>query len=160
MPDIRIASSEGGAFDCHIAPPKSGTGPALIVMSSIFGVDADVRGIAADLAGRGIFVAAPDLFWRGDSGPKDRSEEGVRTANARAADRVPMIEGGLRDLVDVMTALRAMPECNGRFASVGLCFGGPFALLGPARAGGWSAHGSAHALRRGLPPAGRPAPAS
>jgi carboxymethylenebutenolidase len=146
MPDIKIAASGGGEFDCYLALPTSGSGPALIIMSSIFGVDADVRGIADDLAGKGIVAAAPDLFWRGDSGPMDRTEEGRKRASERSADRVPMIEGGVQDLSDVMTALRALPECNGRFATVGLCFGGPFALLGPARLGcdaGFAFHGTA-----------------
>ena len=80
MPDIKIAATGGGEFDCYIALPGSGTGPALIVMSSIFGVDSDVRGAADDLAAKGIVVAAPDLFWRGDSGPMDRSEEGRASA--------------------------------------------------------------------------------
>ena len=39
-----------------------------------------------------------------------------------------------------------LPECNGRIAVVGLCYGGPYALLGPARLGcdaGFSFHGTA-----------------
>ena len=64
MPDIKIAASGGGEFDCYLALPESGSGPALIIMASVFGVDADVRGIADDLAAKGIVAAAPDLFWR------------------------------------------------------------------------------------------------
>ena len=37
--DIRIAASEGGAFDCYLALPGTGAGPAVIVMASVFGVD-------------------------------------------------------------------------------------------------------------------------
>lgn len=146
MPDIKITASEGGEFDCFIAPPKSGSGPALIIMASIFGVDADVRGAAEDLAAQGILVAAPDLFWRTDPGPKDRSEESRRQAAERAADRANLVETNMQDLADTMETLKAMQECNGRIAVVGLCYGGPFALLGPARLGcdaGFSFHGTA-----------------
>ena len=73
MPDIRIAASGGGDFDCTITLPESGPSPALVIMSSVYGVDEDVRGIADDLAGKGIVTAAPDLFWRGDAGPMPRT---------------------------------------------------------------------------------------
>lgn len=146
MPDIRIAASGGGEFDCYISLPGAGPGPALVIMSTIFGVDEDLRRIADDLAAKGIVVAAPDLFWRGDSGPMPRTEEGMRRANERAADRDNLIELGVQDLADVMAELKRLPECNGRIAVVGLCYGGPFALLGPARLGcdaGFSFHGTA-----------------
>lgn len=145
MPEIKIKSSDGGEFDCHLALPERGSGPALVIMSSIFGVDEDVRNAAADCAGKGIVVAAPDLFWRGDAGPMPRTEEGMRRARARAEDRDSQIEPGLRDLADVMAMLKDLPECNGRIATLGLCYGGPYAILGPARLGcdaGFAFHGS------------------
>lgn len=146
MSDINIAATGGGEFDCYLALPASGSNPALVIMASIFGIDEDVRGIADDLAAKGVVVAAPDLFWRGDSGPKDRSEEGRKQAYERAADRETLFEGNIRDLADVMAQLKSLPECNGRIAVVGLCYGGPFALLGPAKLGcdaGLSFHGTA-----------------
>lgn len=146
MPDIKIAANGGGEFDCHIALPEAGNGPALIIMSSIYGVDEDVRNAAADLAAKGIVVAAPDLFWRGDSGPMARDEEGQRRASERATDRANLVEAGIQDLADVMAAVKTLPQCNGRVATLGLCYGGPYALLGPARLGcdaGFSFHGTA-----------------
>jgi carboxymethylenebutenolidase len=145
MPDIRIAASGGGDFDCTVSLPASGPGPALVIMSSVYGVDEDVRRAADNLAAKGIVAAAPDLFWRGDSGPMPRTEEGIRRARERAADRENLIEQGVQDLADVMAELKRLPECNGRIAVVGLCYGGPYALLGPARLGcdaGFSFHGT------------------
>ncbi|MBT5050237.1 MAG: hypothetical protein HOM58_17185 [Rhodospirillaceae bacterium] len=146
MPDIKITASGDGEFDCHLALPEAGSGPALIIMPSIYGVDEDVRNAAANLAAKGIVAAAPDLFWRGDSGPMPRNEEGQRRASERAADRANLVEAGVQDLADVMAAVKALPECNGRVATLGLCYGGPYALLGPARLGcdaGISFHGTA-----------------
>lgn len=146
MPDIKIAATGGGEMDCYVALPESGTGPALIVMSSIFGVDDDVRGSADELAAKRIVVAAPDLFWRGDSGPMDRSEDGRARASARGADSANLVETNMQDLADVMAEMKRLPQCNGKIAVVGLCYGGPFALLGPARLGcdaGFSFHGTA-----------------
>ncbi len=146
MPDIRIAAAGGGEFDCYCAAPDGGSVPGVIIMCTIFGVDDDLRGIVDDLASKGVVAAAPDLFWRGDSGPKDRSEKGRTEAAARAEDRANLVETNMQDLADTMAALKAMPQCNGRIVVVGLCYGGPFALLGPARLGcdaGLSFHGTA-----------------
>jgi carboxymethylenebutenolidase len=146
MPDIKIAAADGVEFDCHVTLPASGSNPALVIMSSIFGVNEDVREAAADLAEKGVVVAAPDLFARTDPGPMDRSEDGERRARERSADRVPLIEQAVKDLADVIAVLKAMPECNGRIAVLGLCYGGPFAFLGPSRLGcdaGLAFHGTA-----------------
>lgn len=143
--DIKISAAEGGAFDCYLSLPDAGPAPAVIVMSSVYGADNDVRGNCDKAAARGYLAAAPDLFWRGDSGPMDRSEDGARRARERALDRVPIIERGIQDLADVIAHLKNRPECNGRIVVVGLCYGGPYALLGPARLGcdaGLSFHGT------------------
>lgn len=147
--DITIAATGGGEFDCYLSLPAGGPtgtpGPAVIIMSSVFGVDDDVRGDLDKLAAQGFVGVGPDLFWRGDKGPKPRTEEGDRQAKARAQPRAPLIESGIQDLSDVMDHVRGLPQCNGKFAVVGLCYGGPFALLGPTRLGvdvGISFHGS------------------
>ena len=91
MPDIKVAATGGGEFDCYVALPKSEKGPALVIMPAVFGVDDDVRKMVDDLAAKGIVAAAPDLFWRGDSGPMPRTEEGRRRATERSADRETLI---------------------------------------------------------------------
>ncbi|MDH3242443.1 MAG: dienelactone hydrolase family protein [Alphaproteobacteria bacterium] len=145
MADIKVQSSGGGEFDCHLAVPEGAPGPALIIMPAIWGVDEDIRNTARDCAEKGIVVAAPDLFWRGDSGPMPRTEDGGRRARARAENRAPQIEAGVQDLADVMAVVKGLPQCNGRVAVLGLCYGGPYALLGPARLGcdaGFAFHGT------------------
>jgi len=146
MPDIKISATGGGEIDCYCAAPDSGPVPGVVIMCTIFGVDEDLRNIVDDLASKGVVAAAPDLFWRGDSGPKDRSEKGRAEASARAADSASLVETNMQDLADTMATLRAMPQCNGRIVVIGLCYGGPFAFLGPARLGcdaGLSFHGTA-----------------
>ena len=142
----RVPAGDGGEFDCYVAPPTGkGRAPAVVIMSSVFGVDGDVRKNCDDLAAAGFLAAAPDLFWRGDAGPMDRSEEGQRRARERALDRDALIEQGVQDLADVVAHLKRRPDCNGRVAVVGLCYGGPYAILGPARLGcdaGLAFHGT------------------
>ena len=133
--NIKISASEGGAFDSYLALPESGSGPGVVIIASVYGVDGDVRDMADLLAGHGFAVAAPDPFWRGDKGPMDRSEDGMRRAAERAKDRSPIIERGVQDLADTIADLTARDQCNGRIAVIGLCYGGPYAILGPARLG-------------------------
>ncbi len=133
--DIKIPAAEGGEFDSYLSLPDGGAGPGVVIIASVFGVDGDVRDMADELAGSGFAVSAPDPFWRGDKGPMARTEDGQRRAAERAKDREPLIEQGVQDLGDTMADLKARPECNGRIAVIGLCYGGPYAILGPARLG-------------------------
>ncbi len=133
--DIKISASEGGEFDAYLALPVAGSGPGVVIIASVYGVDGDVRDMADVLAGHGFAVAAPDPFWRGDKGPMDRTEDGMRRAAERAKDREPIIERGVQDLADTIADLEARDQCNGRIAVIGLCYGGPYAILGPARLG-------------------------
>ena len=143
--DIEIAAGEGGRFDAYVALPEAGPAPGVVIMGSVFGVDDDVRRMADGLAADGFAVAAPDLFWRGDKGPLGRSETDGARAKARGQNRAAIIEAGVKDLADTIAYLRTRPECNGRVAVIGLCYGGPYAILGPARLGcdaGISMHGT------------------
>ena len=146
--ETRIAAAGGGEFDTYIALPGTEPCPGVIIMSSVYGVTADVRAMADDLAAKGVAVSAPDPFWRGDKGPLGRDEDsaarGIR-AKARGGDREAIIERGMADLDDTIADLKARPECNGRIAVLGLCYGGPYAIMGPARLGcdaGLAFHGT------------------
>ena len=128
---ITIPSNEGGAFHCYIATPGTAAQvPAVVLASTVRGVDEDLRAIADEFAATGFIAAAPDLFWR---------------APAAAASRVDQIRTGERDMSDTLAHLRTIAEFNGRVAAMGFCYGGPYAILGPKRLGyaaGISCHGT------------------
>jgi carboxymethylenebutenolidase len=140
---VRIRASEGGDFDCYLATPAgSSTVPAVVLACSIDGVDADLRQIADAFAAAGYLAAAPDLFWRTVPGPLAAGD--ARTQE-RAQPRLEKIATNERDMFDTLAYLRTLPRCNGRAATMGFCYGGPFAILGPQRLGydaGISCHGS------------------
>ena len=60
---IEITTADG-SFAAYLAKPASGKGPGIVVIQEIFGVNANVRAIADDLAAKGYVALAPDLFWR------------------------------------------------------------------------------------------------
>ena len=140
---IAIRSSEGPDFDCHLATPALGRrAPAVVIASSIRGVDEDLRAIADEFASHGYIAAAPDLFWRTIPGPL---KSGDPRAAERGQPRGQRIRVGEQDLLDVAVALQGLNQFNGRAAIVGLCYGGPYALIGPRRLGyhaGIAFHGS------------------
>src|SRR6476661_360633 len=127
--DIKIRSSEGPQFDCHLVTPEAGPKvPAIVLASSINGVDSDLRGIADEFASHGYIAAAPDLFWRTQPGPLLR---GDWRAAPRGQPRLEKLKAGEQDLADVLTMLRQQPLFNGRAAIMGFCYSGPYAILGP-----------------------------
>jgi carboxymethylenebutenolidase len=141
---VTIAAADGGSFDSYVASPVSGKGAGVIIVSTISGVDSDVIHYADALAAEGFVASAADMFWRdADPGPLTWNDDGRKRAFARN-DRHDL-ELGMKDLADVIANLKKHPQCNGKIAVMGFCFGGPFALLAAARYGtdaGISFHGS------------------
>src|SRR5436190_24003559 len=141
--NVRVRSSGGGELDCYRVAPRTGAKvPAIVIASAVHGVNADVRAIADEFASRGAIAAAPDLFWRSIPGPLARDDERTKE---RSQPRLAKIKAGEADLADTLAGLRNEPLWNGRAAVMGLCYGGPYAILGPKRLGydaGISCHGT------------------
>jgi carboxymethylenebutenolidase len=140
---LKIPSSSGGAFDCYLALPTSASpSPAIVLANAIVGVDADLRAIADEFAAAGYIAAAPDLFWRTVPGPLTHEDPRTRP---RGQPRLEKIKAGEADMIDTLNYLRTLPQHNGRAATIGFCYGGPYAVLGPKRLGydaGVSCHGT------------------
>jgi carboxymethylenebutenolidase len=131
--DTRIRSSGGGQFDCYLALPKGDARvPAVVLASAIHGVDGDVRAIADEFAAAGYIAACPDLFWRSVPGPLQRDDP---RSTPRGQPRLEKIRAGEADMADTLAEVKRLPQSNGRAAAMGLCYGGPYAILGPARLG-------------------------
>jgi carboxymethylenebutenolidase len=128
-------AGRGGSFDAYLALPPAGTGPGLLLLQEIFGVNEHIRTVAEQYALDGFVVLAPDVFWqqqrRLDIGyTPDDIQRG--RALAMAADRAAL----QRDLTDAVAALRAMPQVQGpRVGAVGYCMGGRLAYVAAATAG-------------------------
>ena len=141
--NIKVRSSKGGEFDCYVAVPGSGAKvPAMVIASAVHGVNDDIRALADEFAVHGYVAAAPDLFWRTIPGPLARDDDRTKE---RSRPRLEKIQTGEADLVDTLAEVKKLPQSNGRAAVMGLCYGGPYAIVGPKRLGydaGISCHGS------------------
>jgi carboxymethylenebutenolidase len=129
---ISIAATNGGSFSGYLARPEAGSGPGLILLQEIFGVNPHIREIADLYAEEGYLVLAPDLFWRMKPGIElGYSEDDFKTALGyyQGFD----IDQAIRDTGDALRALRANASCTGKVAALGFCLGGKLAYLAAAR---------------------------
>ncbi len=129
---IAVADGAGDTFDAYLAVPASGSGPGLVLLQEIFGVNAHIRAMADLYAEEGYVVLAPDLFWR----QQRRVELGYGEADRAAAMALYGaldIAGAVADAKATLAALRARVECTGRAGVLGYCLGGRLAYMLAAR---------------------------
>jgi carboxymethylenebutenolidase len=125
----RVSTSDG-EFDAHVVLPEAGSGPGIVVLQEIFGVGDYIKESAERLAGLGYVALAPDLYWRIEPGiTLAHDEDGM----GRAFQTVQKLDLDLavRDSIDAMAALRALPEVSqagGRAGVLGFCLGGTLAF--------------------------------
>lgn len=118
-----------GEMGAHLAVPDAGTGPGILLIQEIGGVNAYIRDVAERLADLGYVVMAPDVFWRVQPGfAVDVFNE---TTLGQAMGVVGQVDGAvaLADLGEALEALRELPEVLGPVGVVGFCFGGTYAYL-------------------------------
>lgn len=122
-----------GAFDTYLALPEGGSGPGILLLQEIFGVNDFIKGKADDLAASGYVVMAPDVFWRVQPHlalPHDEASlEEAFTIMGRYASEVEL-ETKIADLVAAFEHLAGLPEVAGHDCGVmGYCLGGFLSYL-------------------------------
>jgi carboxymethylenebutenolidase len=121
---IEIAA-EDGRFDAYVAVPDQGKGPGVVLVTHIYGVDRDTQAMCDDLARRGCVALAQNFFWRDeDSGVLAQGPEGGQRARARAG-RIDFARA-MNDLKRSIAEVKRHPQCNGKIAVFGYCFGGSY----------------------------------
>jgi carboxymethylenebutenolidase len=138
---MRIPRGDGGTFEAYVALPETRPAPAIIVVSSIYGVTMGLKHTMDRYAARGFIAIAPNFFWRVGGGPLLETQREAAEARIKGYDN----EDGVEDMRRTRDALVRRPEWNGKFAVLGFCFGGRHAFLGLTRLGADAAvtfHGS------------------
>ena len=126
---VSIDAVDGtGAFNAYVAMPDSDTGPAVVVVQEIFGVNANMRSVADLLAQEGFVAVVPDLFWRLEPGVELGYTE---TDRAKAFDLMGRFDvtSGIADIQSALTYARALPASSGKAGVIGYCLGGKMAYL-------------------------------
>jgi carboxymethylenebutenolidase len=130
-----VRLGDNAAHEGYLALPPAGSGPGLLLVQEIFGVNAHIRAVAEQYALAGFVVLAPDVFWR--QAPKvelgyegEDMKRGFALAMAMKPDEV------VADLRGAVAALKARPEVGGgKVAALGYCMGGRLAYTAAALAG-------------------------
>src|SRR5919109_93834 len=124
---ISISSFDGGTFDAYVGQPKSGSGPGVVILQEIFGVNYYMRSVTDLYAERGFVAICPDLFWRQERGVQltDKTEAEWQRAFElyQGLDEAKAVD----DVAAAVEFLRKHPACNGKVGAVGFCLGGNLA---------------------------------
>ena len=128
MTDITIQGPDG-RFGAYMATPSSGSGPGIVVIQEIFGVNQVMRDLCDGYAAQGYIAVCPDLFWRIEPGVQltDQSEDEWNKAFEFMNKFLPELEKGQADLVATMEFIRGQAGCTGKAGCVGYCLGGSMA---------------------------------
>ncbi|MGK9233023.1 dienelactone hydrolase family protein [Inquilinus limosus] len=129
MATVTITAADGGRFNAYLARPASGSGPGILVIQEIFGVNAVMRQICDDLAAQGYVALCPDLFWRQEPGVDITDQSKAEWDKAFALFNGFNETAGVEDLIASLATLRDLPECTGRAGALGYCLGGRLAFL-------------------------------
>ena len=129
MTEITINARDGGSFMAYKATPPAGTGPGLVVIQEIFGVNQVMRDLTDWYASQGFVALCPDIFWRIEPGIQltDQTEEEWEKAFELFGKFD--LNKGTDDLIATLEHLRGLDECTGTAGSVGYCLGGRLAYL-------------------------------
>lgn len=131
---IRIEQFEHkGDFGGYLALPESGSGPGIVLIQEIFGVNAGIRTLCDSWAAKGFVTLAPDLFWRVEPGVEldSHQESGWKKAVELAGQFDT--DAGVKDIAAAIRAVRARPECTGKVGVMGFCIGGLMTYLAATR---------------------------
>ena len=133
MKDRIAIEGRDGAFGAYVARPAVFPAPAVVVLHEVFGVNADIRKTCDELAGEGFIAVAPDLFWRQEPGvdlgvtSEPDWQHGLRLYQAYDRD------AGVGDIRDTLDVVARLPDCTGKLAVQGYCFGALMTFLTAVR---------------------------
>lgn len=131
---VTLARDGARSFEGYFAKPSEVSGPAILVLTDMFGLNEPIRAVADFYARRGHVALVPNLFWRSTI-PGVISYDDAD--HPKAWERLKALD---LDVVsaDMGTAtgwLREQRLGSGKVAAIGFCGGGRFAFLAAVRCG-------------------------
>lgn len=131
---VTLARQDARSFEAYLAEPAQPRGPAILVLSDMFGLNEPIRAVADHYASRGHAALAPNLFWRSDI-PGAISYDDPHHATAWSRLKALDLDVVSADMGAATGWLRAQPFSRGKVAAIGFCGGGRFAYLAAVRCG-------------------------
>ena len=130
--EISITCADG-KFMGYLAAPAAGSGPGIVVIQEIFGVNDVMRQITDMYADAGYVALCPDLFWRQEPGIQITDKTDEEWQKAFQLYQGFSVDDGIGDIGATITALKSVHGCNGKIGTTGYCLGGLLAYLAGCR---------------------------
>lgn len=121
-----------GSFRAYVSRPAQGSGPGLVLLQEIFGINPYMRAMADHYAEEGYVAVVPDLFWRMEPGV-DLGYSGEEFQKAFGFYQRFDKDAALKDIQATITAVRGMEGVKGKVGTIGYCLGGLLAYLAATR---------------------------
>ena len=127
MPDITFRAPHG-EVPGYLAVPAEGAGPwpGVVVIHEAFGLNADIRGKADQMAAHGYLALAPDLY---------EHKAWIRCVRSAFTQLRARSGAAFETLDAARSVLAGRADCTGHTGVIGFCMGGGFALLCATRDG-------------------------
>lgn len=123
MNSVIVPAHAAGAIPAFVAEPATGSGPGILLLQGIFGVNDYLRRRAVELARSGYVVVAPELYWRIGRGIEiDESAAGALDLGRHYREQVDL-SVAIDDAVTVFEHMRSMPGVLRRSGVLGFCLG-------------------------------------
>lgn len=130
--EISISTPDGD-YSGYLATPAGGSGPGVVVIQEIFGVNQFMRMVTDRLAEAGYSALCPDLFWRIKPGIQLTDQTEAEWQQAFDLYKKFDADAGVADIQAAVTTLRGHDSCSGKVGAVGFCLGGLLAYLTATR---------------------------
>jgi carboxymethylenebutenolidase len=126
---VAIPLADGGSLESELFLPRSaGPDPGVLVLHESFGLNDDIRRIAARFADEGYVVLVPNLFSHGS--------RIVCLSRVMADMGRGNVDREIADILSARAALANRPDVDAdRIAVAGFCLGGGFALIAATKPG-------------------------
>ena len=127
MPEITFRAPHG-EVPGYLAVPAEGAGPwpGVVVIHEAFGLNADIRGKADQMAAHGYLALAPDLY---------EHKAWIRCVRSAFTQLRAQSGPAFETLDAARSFLAGRADCTGHTGVIGFCMGGGFALLCATRDG-------------------------
>lgn len=116
---INMNLNNGTTLNGALALPQQDRAPALILIHEWWGLNDQIKAVAADYASQGYLTLAVDLFDGIVAETPQQARSLIGKLDAAAATQ---------QLVGAVDYLRQHPRSNGRVGTVGWCFGGGWSI--------------------------------
>ena len=118
---IPVTAKDGGKFEAYLT---GNSGPSIVLLQEIFGINPHIRSVADLIAAEGYRVIAPDLFWR----MEPRVELGFDQEDMQKAFGFFGRFDAQQGIADAGAALDQV-RGNEKTGAIGFCLGGMLAYL-------------------------------